>query len=45
MEVRNYDKNGKLIEDLSKVKLPKEMNELIVNVIERSRKDETIQCA
>lgn len=36
-EVINYDKNGHIIEDLSKVELPKDINDLIVRMLNKPK--------
>ena len=36
MQVINLNKNGEIIPDLSKVKLPKELNERIYHILNRS---------
>ena len=36
-EVINYDKNGHIIEDLSKVELPKDINEFIFQMINKPK--------
>lgn len=40
MQVINLNKNGEVIPDLSKVKLPKELSERIYQILNRSQKNE-----
>lgn len=37
IKVINYDKNGNIIDDLSKVELPKEINEFIFQMINKPK--------
>lgn len=39
MQVINLNKNGEVIPDLSKVKLPKELNDLVWRIIYRKEPD------
>ena len=38
MKVRNVDKNGNVIEDMSKVKLPKELQIKIIKIMRNGNK-------
>lgn len=40
MKVTNYDKNGNVIPDMSKVELPEDLQIKIINIILRSEKVE-----
>lgn len=43
MQVINLNKNGEVIPDLSKVKLPQELNDLIWNIIYRKEDTDDVE--
>ena len=43
MQVINLNKNGEVIPDLSEVKLPKELNDLVWRIIYRKEETDEIQ--
>lgn len=45
MQVINLNKNGEVIPDLSKVKLPKELNDLVWRIIYRKEDTDDVETA
>lgn len=43
IKVTNYDRNGKVIEDLSKIKIPRERQVRLLNKINRQKELEALE--